>query len=342
MKHIVITLVLTLLCFLTQAQIQVETVSEQELSSDYLHYLRHGQYIGNNTVLRVSKGQFVKIELPTNKVTELATGFDPKVFYLPINEKGNYFLAQSENKIYKNEDNKLLLAADVNTELRKSGYSPQPYVFITTSKLNTGSDFFAFSFVTFDSVNLCGPKPFFDYPEFGLFNLKTGKLSFLGKRAAPSKRATFYAGTYTYNDASKKRILTASVGSLTISAYNTKGKLLTQSRLPDSIKNDYRTIDQIPPSKYKDLRFYEAAKIIQWQEIDDYYRVQELVRLNDDRISLIITNGAKLVYLVFDNDLKFKGQFEEPYISNEVAYHNGDITTFISRYENKIKTVRIK
>jgi hypothetical protein len=320
----------------------VETVSEQELSRQYIRDLRYGQYIGNNTVLEVRKDKFLKTELTTNKVTELATGFDPKVYYIPLSEKGNCFLVRSEMKFYKNEGSKLILAADVNTELRKSGYAPQREVFITTSKLNTGSDFFAFSFVTFDSVNLCGSKPFFDYPEFGLFNLKTGKLSFLGKRAAPSKRATFYAGTLIYNDASQKRILTASVGSLTISAYNTKGKLRTQSRLPDSIKNDYRTIDQIPPSKYKGLSFFQTANILQWREIDDYYRVQELVRLNDDQIGLIITNGAKLVYLVFDNDLKFKGQFEEPYISNEVAYHNGDITTFMSRYENKIKTVRIR
>ena len=342
MKHIVITIALAFLCFLAQAQIKVETVSEQELSSDYLHYLRHGQYIGNNTVLRVSKGQFVKIELPTNKGTELATGFDPKVYYIPLSENGNYFMAQSEMKFYKNEDSKLILVADVDTELRKSGYAPQPEVFITTSRLNTGSDFFAISFFTFDSTNLCGPRPFFDYPEFGLFNLKTGKLSFLGKRAAPRNKAIFYAGTITYNDADKKRFLTASYGSSTISAYNLKGKLRAQSSLPDSIKNEYRMIDQIPRSKYKDLRFFETSKIIQWQEIGDYYRVENLIRLNDDLISLRITNGAKLVYLIFDNDLRFKGQFEEPYISNEVAYHNGDITTFMSRYENKIKTVRIK
>jgi hypothetical protein len=283
----------------------------------------------------------VRIELPTNKITELATGFDPKVYFRPINEKGNYFLALSEKKFYKHNGKKLELVADIDIELGKSGYPVLRWVYISTNKLVRGSDIYAFSFYTDDSTNLSGTKPFFNLPEFCLFNTKTGKLGFFGKRAAPSKKTTYYAGSHIYNDACKQRILTCSVGNATISAYTTDGKLLAQSSLPDSIRNDFRMLDEIPKSKYKNLSYNAVANLIAHKHIDDYYLVEDLVRLNDNFISLSITNGRELVYLVFDNDLQFKGYFEEPYILRKVAYYDGHKTTFQYSYKKKIKTVRI-
>lgn len=345
MKSTAVAIVLAIVSSFAQAQIKLIPISEQEVPSIRLHTFRGNMYAGSNDMLLVSNGSCKKIDLKTGQETTIATGFAPKTDYFPMDAKGTYFFEVSYltgKKIHRHTGKKLELVADIDAELKKNGYPPLQFYDLTTSQLSSKSDAYSFSFQSQDSTDLNGNRPFFNYPAMGLFNTKTGKLSFIGKQVAPSNKTVYYAGTYTYNDQDRQRILVTSVDKATIFAYNTAGQLIGQTSLPDSIKNTFRTIDQIPAFKFKGEKFHDVARNLSRFKKGDYYRVEDVCRLNDQFIGLGLTDGTQTFYLVFDNDLKFKGYVEQPDPLYDFGYYEGANSIFIHKYENRIKTVKIQ